>query len=35
MTSSLLWTLIAIQLALGLFDILYHHEMMERLAWRV
>jgi uncharacterized protein len=35
MTSPLLWTLIAIQLALGLFDILYHHEMMERLAWRV
>jgi uncharacterized protein (TIGR01777 family) len=26
--------LIAIQLALGLFDILYHHEMTERLAWR-
>src|SRR5262249_52372811 len=22
------------QLALGLFDIVYHHEMMERLAWR-
>src|SRR5258708_36385110 len=35
MTSPLLWTLIAVQLALGLFDILYHHEMMERLAWRV
>ncbi len=35
MTSPLLWTLIAIQLALGLFDIVYHHEMTERLAWRV
>ena len=35
MTSPLLWTLIAVQLALGLFDIIYHHEMMERLAWRV
>jgi uncharacterized protein (TIGR01777 family) len=27
--------LIAVQLALGLFDIIYHHEMIERLAWRV
>jgi hypothetical protein len=35
MTSPVLWSLIAIQLALGLFDIVYHHEMMERLAWRV
>jgi uncharacterized protein len=34
MTSPVLWSLIAIQLALGLFDILYHHEMTERLAWR-
>ncbi|MEA2937534.1 MAG: uncharacterized protein QOC56_1038 [Alphaproteobacteria bacterium] len=34
MTSHLLWTLIALQLALGLFDILYHHELTERLAWR-
>src|SRR5713226_3190746 len=34
MTSPVLWTLIAVQLALGLFDILYHHEMTERLAWR-
>src|SRR5262249_28964716 len=34
MTSPLLWTLIVVQLALGLFDIVYHHEMMERLAWR-
>src|SRR2546421_9070453 len=35
MSSPLLWTLIAVQLALGLFDIVYHHEIMERLAWRV
>ena len=35
MTSPVLWTLIAVQLALGLFDIVYHHEMLERLAWRV
>ncbi|TMJ94635.1 MAG: TIGR01777 family protein [Alphaproteobacteria bacterium] len=35
MTSPVLWILISVQLALGLFDIVYHHEMMERLAWRV
>src|SRR6195952_5571859 len=34
MTSSLLWTLIAIQIAMGAFDTFYHHEMTERLAWR-
>jgi uncharacterized protein (TIGR01777 family) len=34
MISSLLWTLIAIQIAMGAFDTLYHHEMTERLAWR-
>jgi uncharacterized protein (TIGR01777 family) len=34
MTSSLLWTMIAIQIAMGAFDTLYHHEMTERLAWR-
>jgi uncharacterized protein len=34
MTSTLLWSLIVVQLALGLFDILYHHELTERLAWR-
>jgi uncharacterized protein len=34
MTSPVLWTLIVAQLAMGLFDILYHHEMTERLAWR-
>ena len=34
MTSAALWCLGALQLALGLFDIVYHHEMTERLAWR-
>ncbi|SHL84877.1 hypothetical protein SAMN05444159_6982 [Bradyrhizobium lablabi] len=34
MTSPYLWTLIAIQIAMGAFDTLYHHEMTERLAWR-
>src|SRR5262249_59135107 len=35
MTSPLPWALRGVRLALGLFDIVYHHEMMERLAWRV
>ena len=30
----LLWTLVALQLAMGAFDIVYHHELMERLPWR-
>ena len=30
----LLWSLIAIQIALGAFDTIYHHELTERLAWR-
>src|SRR3954447_21146737 len=34
MTSNVLWILIALQLAMGPFDIVYHHEMTERLAWR-
>src|ERR1700732_2521061 len=34
MTSSFLWTLIAIQIAMGAFDTFYHHELTERLAWR-
>lgn len=34
MTSLLLWTLIAVQIAMGLFDTIYHHELTERLAWR-
>jgi len=34
MTSTLLWFLISIQIAMGAFDTFYHHEMTERLAWR-
>lgn len=34
MSSDLLWTLIAVQMAMGAFDMLYHHEFTERLAWR-
>jgi uncharacterized protein (TIGR01777 family) len=34
MTSNILWSLILVQMAFGLFDILYHHELTERLAWR-
>src|SRR3977135_684398 len=34
MMSSLLWTLIAIQIARGAFATFYHHELTERLAWR-
>ncbi|KAB1072345.1 TIGR01777 family oxidoreductase [Methylobacterium planeticum] len=34
MTSTLLWWLIAVQIAMGAFDTLYHHELTERLAWR-
>lgn len=34
MTSDLIWILVAIQIALGGFDTLYHHEFTERLAWR-
>ncbi|WP_407154919.1 TIGR01777 family oxidoreductase [Bradyrhizobium sp. STM 3557] len=30
----LLWMLIAIQVAMGVFDTFYHHEFTERLAWR-
>jgi uncharacterized protein len=34
MTPTLLWPLIALQIAMGAFDSLYHHEITERLAWR-
>lgn len=34
MTSTLLWALLTLQICLGAFDILYHHELTERLAWR-
>ncbi|MET3838858.1 TIGR01777 family oxidoreductase [Bradyrhizobium sp. OAE829] len=32
--TSLLWTLIAIQIVMGVFDTFYHHELTERLVWR-
>src|SRR5436190_2619075 len=32
--TTLLWILIAIQVAMGVFDTFYHHELTERLAWR-
>ena len=34
MITDLLWILIALQMAMGLFDTVYHHELTERLAWR-
>ena len=34
MTSTLLWTLIAIQIAMAAFDTIYHHELTERLERR-
>ena len=34
MLSPLLWTLVAIQIAMGGFDVVFHHEMTERLAWK-
>ena len=34
MTSPLLWTLISLQIVMGAFDTLYHHEITERLSWR-
>jgi uncharacterized protein len=34
MNSTLLWTLIIVQIAMGAFDTIYHHELTERLAWR-
>jgi hypothetical protein len=30
--TQLLWSLIAVQIALGAFDTIYHHELKERLA---
>lgn len=34
MTTTLLWWLIAAQIAMGGFDTFFHHELTERLAWR-
>jgi uncharacterized protein (TIGR01777 family) len=32
--TTFLWTLIAAQIVMGVFDTFYHHELTERLAWR-
>jgi len=32
--TDLLWLLITLQIAMGAFDTLFHHELTERLAWR-
>jgi small-conductance mechanosensitive channel len=32
--TDLIWTLVFIQVAMGGFDTLYHHELTERLTWR-
>jgi uncharacterized protein (TIGR01777 family) len=32
--TTMLWTLIAIQITMAAFDTIYHHELTERLAWR-
>ncbi|MEM7221898.1 MAG: TIGR01777 family oxidoreductase [Pseudomonadota bacterium] len=34
MSDPLIWSLISLQILIGAFDTLYHHEMTERLAWR-
>jgi uncharacterized protein len=34
MTSLTLWLLITLQILMGAFDTLYHHELTQRLAWR-
>ena len=34
MTALILWPLITLQIVMGAFDTLYHHEFTERLAWR-
>jgi uncharacterized protein (TIGR01777 family) len=34
MTSHLFWGLMLIQLVMGAFDTIYHHELTERLPWR-
>jgi uncharacterized protein (TIGR01777 family) len=32
--TDLIWSLVFVQVAMGAFDTLYHHELTERLAWR-
>ncbi len=35
MLTDLFWILLSIQIFLGAFDTLFHHELTERLAWRI
>jgi uncharacterized protein len=32
--NTLLWVMVSLQLVMGSFDVLYHHELTERLAWK-
>ena len=32
--TDVLWTLLTLQIAMGAFDTLFHHELTERLAWK-
>lgn len=34
MTDPVLWTLVFLQLLMGFFDVMYHHEFTERLPWK-
>ncbi len=34
MIDTMLWTLLIVQIVMGGFDTIYHHEITERLAWR-
>jgi uncharacterized protein len=34
MTSQLFWSLMLVQIVMGGFDTIYHHELTERLSWR-
>lgn len=34
LSSTLLWVLVAAQIALGGFDVIFHHELTERLSWK-
>jgi hypothetical protein len=34
MTSQLFWALMFVQIVMGGFDTVYHHELTERLPWR-
>ena len=34
MIDTLLWSLLVVQVLMGAFDTIYHHEITERLAWR-